>query len=425
MERILRSVSSALWGFPMIFLIIGTGIFLTVYYRFFKYCSFGKTVRAAFSAKGNGDGISPFSSLCTFLSAAMGTGNIIGVAVCMKEGGAGAPIWMSIGALLSMPICFSETFLAVKNRDKGIGTAAYLKHKKLYSTFGFLSAILGMGPVIQVEAISSGIENFAHANGVVPGNIRVLVGVIIFGGLPRIASFSEKMIPFLTVLYLLSCSAILFVNRGNILSSVVYMFKSAFSVRTAVIGSAGGFFLTVSRGIAMGVFTNEAGLGTSGIALSQSGHRSPVSGGLVSVFGIFIDTIVMCNITALSIMVSGAYFTDLSGWDMTNEAFRTGFYKNEALGSFILMICLCFFAFASIIGWSYYGEVFFKTVFGGVPVKVYKILFSAAVFLGAFIDKGALFSISDIFNALMAYPNIITVISRRKEVRSELLKTEA
>ncbi len=433
MENILRDISGALWGFPMLILIMCSGILLTLSLRFIQFRSFGKSVRAAFGREGGNGAISPFSSLCTFLSAAMGTGNIIGVAVCIKEGGIGAPVWMTIGAVLTMPICFSETFLSVKNKGQGPGAAAYLKRGRGYTFLGFLSSVLGLGSVIQVSAISSSVENFSKECGKNIGSVAPIVGlfsavlilVILSGGLKRVASLSEKLVPPLTVVYFISCGIILFVSKENIIPSIRAMVSAAFDFRSAAIGSAGGILLTISRGIAMGVFTNEAGLGTSGIAISQGVSTDPLKGGLISMFGIFIDTILMCNITAVTFVSSGVISGENSGWNMAGEAFRKGFFFAPKLGGFILMLCVSAFAFASIIGWSYYGEVFFSHTFKKASPKIYKYLFSAAVFLGSFLSRGSLFYFSDIFNALMAYPNIITLLIKSGEIRKELIKRES
>jgi AGCS family alanine or glycine:cation symporter len=203
------------------------------------------------------------------------------------------------------------------------------------------------------------------------------------------------------------------------------MLSSAFNFRSAFVGSSGGILLTISRGIAMGVFTNEAGLGTSGIAISQGVSKDPYKGGLIAMFGIFVDTVLMCNITAITFLSSVSISEVNSGWDMASEVFKKGFYFAPYLGSFILMICICFFAFASIIGWSYYGEVFFLHTFKKLSPKIYKYLFSAAVFLGSFLSRGSLFYFSDIFNALMAYPNVITLALKSREIRKELIKRES
>lgn len=433
MENVLRKLSGALWGLPMLILIMGTGILLTLSLRFIQFRRFGASVRSAFGRDEKTSAISPFSSLCTFLSAAMGTGNIIGVAVCIKEGGIGAPVWMTIGALLTMPICFSETFLAVKNKEKGPGAAAYLKRPKVYTFLGFLSGLLGLGSVIQVSAISSGIENFSSELGKNLGNISPFVGfisavlilIILSGGLKRVASFSEKMVPPLTVVYFVSCFLILFVFRDNIIPSVKDMLYEAFNFRSAAIGSAGGILLTISRGIAMGVFTNEAGLGTSGIAISQGVSEKPYKGGLISMFGIFVDTVLMCNLTAITFISAGGVKDSRTGWDMASEVFKKGFFFSPNLGSFILMICVCFFAFASIIGWSYYGEAFFRFTFKRLSPKIYKYLFSLAVFLGSFLSRSSLFYFSDIFNALMAFPNVITLLFSVGKITKEVRKSES
>ena len=360
----------------------------------------------------------------------MGTGNIIGVAVCLKEGGAGAPVWMTLSALFTSAICFSESFLAIKHREKGVGPMAYLRHRKVYALVGLLSAVFGMGTLLGVNSVLTGVDNFTrqidvdipYLNILVGFSVAVLVFIIISGGLKRIAALCEKMIPFLTVLYILGCAFILFKNRANIIPSVVYMLRSAFHPEAVAYGSAGGLFLTMSRGISMGIFTNEAGIGTSGIALCQAGENSAVSGGYSGVFGVFVDTVVVCNITALSIMSSGAFFMDLSGWEMTNFAFRSGFSFCPFLGTVVLSFCLVIFAFAAIIGWSFYGEVFWREVLPKLDVKFYRLLFSAALFLGVFYEKEGLFCLPDIFNALMTVPNVLRLVICRREVREELVK---
>ncbi|MBQ5320870.1 MAG: sodium:alanine symporter family protein [Oscillospiraceae bacterium] len=425
MENFLHRLSSALWGGPLLILIVCAGVYFTIKLRLPQIRLLPEAAKVSF-----GKGGSAFSSLCTFLSAAMGTGNIIGVAVCMNEGGPGAVFWMGLSAFLLMPLVFSESFLAVRYKDKAIGAAGYMKRGKIYSLLGLLSAIFGMGTIVQVNAALGGAENYFFPSGA-PNIARVflgaalslLVGLVITGSAKRIGKTAEKLVPFLAVVYFFSCAVILIFSYKNIIPAITLIIKDAFSFKSAIHGAAGGAFLMISRGISMGVFTNETGIGTSGIAVSGMGVSSPRDGGLISMFGVFIDTIVMCNLTAVCLIASGAYSSSPDGWEMTDTAFRSGFSFSPEMGSFILMLCLFFFAFASMIGWSYYGEVFFRNLFPKGNIRIYHIAFISLCFLGVFIRKGSLFYITDLFNAFMAFPNIFAVMIHRGEVTA-LAKTK-
>lgn len=419
MEEFLHRLSSALWGGPLLILIVAAGLYFTFKLRAPQLRLLKRSVKVSFSE-------GAFSSLCTFLSAAMGTGNIVGVAVCMKEGGAGAVFWMGLSAFLLMPLVYSEAFLAVRHRDKAIGAAGYMKRGRLYSFLGLVSAVFGMGTVVQVNASLGGIENHFFAEGfpfpykmIFSAAAAFLVGLVITGSAKRIEKTARTLVPVLGVIYLLSCLLILAVNRENIIPSFLYIIKTAFCPKAAASGFTGGIFLCISRGVSMGVFTNEAGIGTSGIAVSDMGITSPYKGGMVSMFGVFIDTILMCTLTAVCLLCSGAYFNSQSGWDMTSTAFREGFFFSPDFGSVVLMVCLFCFGFASMIGWCYYGEVFFRNLFERANIRIYHTAFISMVFLGAFIEKGALFYITDLFNAFMAFPNIFAVMKHRNEVVAE------
>lgn len=420
MEDFLHRLSSALWGGPLLILILLTGFYFSFKLKFPQIRLLPSAIKVSFKKEKGA-----FSSLCTFLSAAMGTGNIIGVAVCMKEGGPGAVFWMGLSAFLLMPLVFSESFLAVRYKDRAIGAAGYMKKGKLYSILGLLSAIFGMGTIVQINAGLGGIENyffpFSAPNGVralIGAAITILVALVITGSAKRIGKTAEKLVPLLAGIYFLSAIIILVFNYKNIIPAISLIIKDAFSFKSAAHGLGGSAFLMISRGISMGVFTNEVGIGTSGIAVSGMGVSSPRDGGLISMFGVFIDTIVMCNLTAVCLIASGAYSQSPGGWEMTDKAFRNGFAFSPEFGSFILMICLFFFAFASMIGWSYYGEVFFKNLFPKGNIKIYYFSFIALCFLGVFIKKGSLFYITDIFNAFMVFPNVFAVFKKRREINA-------
>lgn len=418
MEDFLHRLSSALWGGPLLILILLTGVYFSFKLKFPQIRLLPSAVKVSFK-KDKG----AFSSLCTFLSAAMGTGNIIGVAVCMKEGGPGAVFWMGLSAFLLMPLVFSESFLAVRYKDRAIGASGYMKKGKMYSLLGLLSAVFGMGTIVQVNAALSGTENYFFPSGapfgariLIGAALSLLVGFVITGSAKRIGKTAEKIVPILALVYFFSATIILIFNYDKIIPAVSLIIKDAFSFQSVYHGLGGSAFLMISRGISMGVFTNEAGIGTSGIAVSGMGVSSPRDGGLISMFGVFIDTIVMCNLTAVCLIASGAYSQSPGGWEMTDKAFRNGFFFSPNTGSFVLMLCLFFFAFASMIGWSYYGEVFFKNLFPKGNIKIYHIFFISLCFLGIFIRKGSLFYITDLFNAFMVFPNVFAVFKKSREI---------
>lgn len=457
--RILTKIDDFVWGLPLILLIITVGIYLTVRLRGLQIKHLPKALKFIVKNEENGDGeVSSFAALCTALSATIGTGNIVGVATAICAGGPGALFWMVIAALFGMATKYSEGLLAIKYRviepDGHVlgGPFYYIEHgmgkkwkwlAKLFAFFGVCVGLLGLGTFTQINGISSAVNNFFDPNMsntvkmfgmeyswtvIITGIIvTVCTGLVIIGGIKRISTVSEFVVPFMAILYVTVCVVILVVNIKSIPSAFGEIISGAFGLKAAAGGMLGAMVLAMQKGVARGIFSNEAGLGSAPIAAAAAQTKEPVRQGLVTMTGTFIDTIIICTMTGLCIVITGAWRPELAleGVGVTTYAFQNGlFFLPSAVPAFIIMLCLVFFAFTTILGWDYYSEKCLEYLSGGnlKAVKVYRWIYILAVFFGPYMTISAVWTIADIFNGLMALPNLIAIVALSGVIASETKK---
>jgi len=442
----IETIDGWVWGIPLIVLIMACGIWLTIRVGALQIRHLGKALKFMVKNEEDGEGeVTSFGALCTALSATIGTGNIVGVATALVAGGPGALFWMEIAALLGMATKYAEGFLAIKYRtvdkngqylggpfyyiEKGMG-ARWKWLAKLFACFGVLAGLLGIGTITQINGITSAANNFFDPNGehvlfhlfgqdytiatVVAGLfVTLFVALVVIGGLKRISSVSQIVVPFMAVLYILFCLILIVCNITKIPAAVVEIVESAFGVRQIAGGALGTIMVAMQKGVSRGIFSNEAGLGSAPIAAAAAKTKEPVRQGLVTMTGTFIDTIVVCTMTGLSIVLAGSWDKGLEGVAVTMDAFQHGLPFPNEVASFVLMICLIFFAFTTILGWSYYSERCLAYLTGShkTVTLVYRWLYIAAVFIGPYLTVEAVWNIADIFNGLMAIPNIIALLA--------------
>lgn len=450
--QFLDTVDAIVWGVPLIVLIMGTGLLLTCRLKVMQFAKLGKALKYMVRNEPGAEGeVTSFGALCTALSATIGTGNIVGVATAIIAGGPGALFWMFIAACIGMATKYAEGMLAVtyrvKNPDGGfLGGPFYyietgIKERfgwnarwlgKLFALFACIAGALGIGTITQVNGIASAAESFFDPDKqhimfsigendytvvtvVVAVVVSVCAALVIIGGIKRIATVTTIVVPFMAVAYILVCLIILFANITEIPAAIGEIVASAFGLRAAAGGALGAFALALQKGVARGIFSNESGLGSAPIAAAAAKTNEPVRQGMVSMTGTFIDTICVCTMTGLTIMVSGAYDYAVEmgheGVQVTIDAFNLGLLGPTA-GSFIIMCSLALFAFTTILGWDYYAERSCEYLFNGskVAVQVYRWLYIFAVLIGPFLTLSQVWTIADIFNALMAAPNLIGLV---------------
>lgn len=425
MYQILSSMDSFVWGPPLLVLLVGTGIYLSARLGLLQVFKLPKALKLIFTAESKGQGdISSFAALATALAATIGTGNIVGVATAIKLGGPGALFWMWVAAFFGMATKYSEGVLAIKYRTKDAngevagGPMYYIvnglgKHWKplaiVFSIFGVMVALLGSGTFTQVNSITESLNNaFGLPATIVSIILAIIVAIIIFGGIQSISKVAEKIVPFMAIIYILAAVIVLIFNAGNILPSIALILKSAFTGQAATGGFAGAtMMIAIQSGIARGVFSNESGLGSAPIAAAAAKTEEPVEQGLVSMTGTFIDTIIVCTLTGLAIIVTGGWSSNLNGATLTQHAFATVFGN---FGVFALTISLVLFAFTTILGWGYYGERCFEFLFGTRAIPVYRLIFVLMVALGGFLKLELIWVLADIVNGLMAIPNLVALL---------------
>lgn len=438
MIDILTMMERFLFGGVMVALLLGTGIYLTVKTRLFQLRGlpfiFKNTVGTLFKKqKGTaGNNISPFQAVTTALAGTMGVGNIAGVATALVAGGPGAIFWMWISAFFGMMTKYAEIFLAVKYRranHKGRfygGPMYYIEDgvgkRWLAYIFAALCAAcsLGIGNMTQVNSVSTALESAFHIPAPLSGGVVALVvTLVVFGGVKRIARVTEMVIPFISILYIFIAGCFLFIHRTAVGAAFVLIIESAFSMRTAVGGIAGyGISKALKLGLSRGVFTNEAGLGSAPIAHSAAACKSPAHQGAWGIFEVFLDTIVVCTITALVILVAGdgtLWQCGLDGAPLTSAAFASTF---GPIGSKFIAVSIVFFAVSAMLGWCYYGESSLGYLFHGsnAAVFIYRVVFVICILIGASVELTAVWRLSDGLNALMSIPNIIAILMLRKEI---------
>jgi AGCS family alanine or glycine:cation symporter len=433
------------WGLPLIIFILAVGIILTIRLGGLQIIHLPKALKFMVKNEEGGTGeVSSFGALCTALSATVGTGNIVGVATAIVAGGPGALFWMWIAAFFGMATKYAEGLLAVKYRviepDGHVlgGPFYYIENgmgkkwtwlAKIFAFFGAGVGLLGIGTFTQVNGIAGAVKNFFDPNSLTTVNLfgmdysisvlitsvilTILVGLVVIGGIKRIASVSQVVVPFMIVIYVLCCAFILIFNASQIPAAIAEIFASAFGMRAVAGGALGAVIVAMQKGIARGIFSNEAGLGSAPIAAAAAQTKEPARQGLVSMTGTFLDTIVVCTMTGLSIVLTGSWDIGLEGVEVTTNAFQMGLPIPPEISSFVLMICLVFFAFTTILGWNYYGERCLEYLSNGnqKAVLTYRWLYILAVFIGPFMTVSAVWTIADIFNALMAIPNLIAILA--------------
>ena len=436
MLELLKSIDAFAWGPPLLILLVGTGIYLTARLGLLQVLRLPKAFQLIFTKdKGHGD-VSSFAALCTALAATVGTGNIIGVATAIKVGGPGALFWMWMAAFFGMATKYAEGLLAIKYRTKDANGAVaggpmhYIllgmgeKWRPLaifFALAGVLVALLGIGTFTQVNSITESIQNTAQVDPAITALIlSIFVGIAVFGGLKSISKVSTAVVPFMAIIYILGTLTVILFNIEKIPATLALIFTSAFSPAAAVGGFAGASIrMAIQNGVARGVFSNESGLGSAPIAAAAAKTNEPVEQGLISMTGTFIDTLIICTLTGLTILVTGVWSGDLNGVALTQSAFSTVF---SYFGPAILTIFLVLFAFTTILGWNYYGERCFEFLFGVRFIWLYRVVFVVMVLLGGFIELDMVWIIADIVNALMALPNLIALLVLSPVVIAETKK---
>jgi AGCS family alanine or glycine:cation symporter len=449
-EKIVGYVDDFVWGPVMLMLLVGTGIFLTVRTNFLSWKNLGYALKMTLSKearkKGKGDGdISPFSALTTALAATIGTGNIVGVATAMALGGPGAIVWMWISACFGLTSKFSECMLSIKYREVNengemIGGPMFVmkkafKHKKTGALFGWLFALFtvlasfGIGNLTQSNSISSAINETAGISAKAVGIvITVLALTIIVGGIKTISKVSSVVVPFMAVFYVVAGLVVIFGNIQNVPSGIVMIFKYAFHVKAVSGGVLGAITASMMRamhyGVARGVFSNEAGMGSAAITASAATTDNPVRQAYINMTGTFWDTIVVCSITGLCIASSGVLGSvDAKGEIVTGSALTIAAFKTVLgdFGAWLICIGIALFAFSTILGWEYHGEKAFEYLVDTHKYNiVYRVIFSLVAYVGATTTLNLVWSISDIANALMAIPNLICLLVLSGEIAKDM-----
>ncbi len=446
-NRILTWLDGVVWGVPLMVLILAGGIYLTVRMGLLQIRKLPLALKWMVKNEEDGHGeVTSFGALCTALSATIGTGNIVGVATAICAGGPGALFWMEVAAFFGMATKYAEGLLAVKYRvvdenhhslggpfyyiERGMGK----KWKWLacvFAFFGVCVGLFGIGTFSQVNGIASAVKNFFDPDTMyavtIPGIgtyswtvviaslvLSLCVALVLIGGIKRIANVSQVVVPFMAIIYVVISVVLLVCNVKEIPVAFVTIVKGAFNPRAVTGGIAGSIIVAMQSGIARGIFSNEAGLGSAPIAAAAAKTKEPVRQGLVSMTGTFIDTIIICTMTGLAIVITGAWQVEgIEGVAVTTYAFNQGLPMPQVVSSFLLMLCLVFFAFTTILGWDYYSERCLEYLTGGKMkvVKVYRWLYILAVFIGPYMTVKAVWTIADIFNGLMAIPNMIAIFA--------------
>ena len=455
-NAVLGRIDDFVWGIPLIVAILAVGFFLTIRLGGLQFRRMGMGFRLLFSkesSKGTEEQgeVTSFQALCTALSATIGTGNIVGVATAIAAGGPGAMFWMW---LVGTATKFSECMLSVKFRTRAedghiVGGPFYYIEKgmgkqwtwlaKIFAFFGVLVGLWGIGTFTQVNGITSAIKGFFDPDGVHTAalfggsySVSVIIGgliltvcvaLVVIGGLKRISMVAEKIVPFMAIIYIVISLIVLITHITAIPAALVEIVQSAFGLRAAAGGAVGAMVLAMQKGIARGIFSNEAGLGSAPIAAAAAQTDEPVRQGLISMLGTIIDTLIICSMTGLTIVIMGAEKIEgLEGVQITTKAFQLGLPFPERVSSFLLMLCLIFFAFTTILGWDYYSErcLDYLTHNNAGAVRIYRYLYILCVFIGPYMTVSAVWTIADIVNGLMAIPNLIALVALNGVVVAEV-----
>ena len=438
-ESVNAAINNFIWGVPAMICIIGVGLYLSIRTNFLQIRKFpyaikvtiGRMLRKREASDGS---LTPFQAVCTALAATVGTGNIAGVAGAIAIGGPGAVFWMWVSALLGMCTKFSEVTLAVHFRETNAngdlvgGPMYYIKNglKKhwhwlayLFSAFGVLT-VFGTGNATQVNTITTAIDsalinynviaadNTSTVNLVMGIILAILVAMILLGGIKRIGQVTEKLVPFMALFYIILAVGVVIINWKNVPGVFSAIIRGAFNPASVTGGVVGSFFMSMKKGVSRGIFSNEAGLGTGSIAHACADTRKPVKQGFFGIFEVFVDTIVICTMTALVILCSGVSigYGEAAGAELTINGF-TSTYGNWV--SIFTAVAMCCFAFSTILGWGLYGTRCIEFLFGSKVNKPFMVLYSLVAIVGATMDLGLMWSIAETFNGLMAIPNLLAV----------------
>ncbi|MBS6295006.1 MAG: sodium:alanine symporter family protein [Dialister sp.] len=422
---VLNEIDNFIWGPPLLVLLVGTGILLTIRLHLLQIFKLPKALSLIFRAQNTGSGdIDSFKALCTALSATVGTGNIVGVATAIHAGGPGALFWMWMAAFFGMATKYAEGLLAVKYREtdeKGEiagGPMYYIKNGMgekykwlgtLFAFFGILVAYFGIGTFAQVNSIVDITKMTIGLDPVWTGAIlTIFVAAITIGGLQSIATAASRIVPAMAFIYFLSTIGILLVFADKVPAAVSMIFESAFTTTAATGGFLGATVMMAMRnGVARGVFSNESGLGSAPIVAAAAKTKWPAEQGLISMTGTFIDTIIICTLTGLTLVVTGVWCGMENGAALTNAAFTSAF---PVFGGYMLLVGLVLFAFTTILGWNYYGERCMIYLVGTKGVLPYRLVFILLIASGAFLKLEAIWILADIVNGLMAIPNLIALL---------------
>ena len=423
-EQVIDSVNSVVWGPVMLILLLGTGVFLTIGLRGMTITripyAFGQLLKGR---KGSGEGeISPFNALMTALSSTVGTGNIAGVATAIGIGGPGALFWMWCTALVGMATKYAEAVLAVNYREtdaagkKVGGPMYYIKNglSKRWRPLAFLFALFGslagfgLANTVQSNTVSQVLLNNFDVPTIVSGLVMaIMVALVLLGGLVRIAKVAGKLVPMMTIIYLVTTFIILMMHLSEIPAALALIVDSAFNGTAATGGFAGAtVMLALRMGVSRGIFSNESGLGSAPIAHAAAETNSPVRQGTIAMLGTFIDTLIICTMTGLVLIVSGVWNSDLQGAAMTLMVFDS----TLPFGGNILSLCIALFAFTTMLGWSYYGERCAQFLLGPKVVMPFRILWVIGVFIGTQMSLGLVWKMSDALNGMMAIPNLLALL---------------
>ena len=455
LTKLVNQVDDLVWGIPLIGSILATGILLSLMLRFRHILHLGSAFRYVFhQGEGHHGEVSAFGALCTALSATIGTGNIVGVATAISTGGPGALFWMEVAALFGMATKYAEGLLAVKYREvapdgrvlggpfyyieRGLGSK-WKPLAVLFAAFGICAGLFGTGTITQIHGIASAVQRFFDPSfnpsdpttGIqILGNtyslsvmiagavVTLCVGLVVIGGLKRIARVSMVVVPFMAVTYTLVCLLVMIGNFARIPDAICLIVKAAFNPAAVTGGAVGTLFIALQKGVARGIFSNEAGLGSEPIAAAAAQTKEPTRQGLVSMTGTFIDTTVICTMTGLTIVLSGAWDPSLKleGVKITIEAFNRGLSflpHADVIAPCFLMVALAFFAFTTILGWDYYSERCLEYLVGvrrQWAVKLYRLLYVLVVFVGPYLTVSVVWGVADVFNGLMAFPNLVALV---------------
>ena len=459
-NSIINTIDDIVWGIPTIVLILFTGLLLTIRLGGMQFRKLGRALKSIFrKSDGEKGEVSSFGALCTALSATIGTGNIVGVATAIAAGGPGALFWMWIAALVGIATKYAECMLAVKYREhtadghilggpfytieKGLKERTGFSWKwlaVLFAVFGVCVGLFGIGTFTQINGITSAVKNaidpetthaafklfgitYSWTTVIAGALVTIFAALVIIGGLQRISKVAQVIVPFMAILYVFLGVSVLIMNATKIPAAFSLIIHAAFAPKAVTGGMIGSVIVAMQKGIARGIFSNEAGLGSAAIAASSAKVEEPVAQGLVSMTGTFIDTIIVCTMTGLSIVIAFANngtFTlpvnaageMLRGVDLTSAAFNSVLGGDGHSVQFLLMICLVFFAFTTILGWDYYSERCLEYLSNGKMklVMIYRVLYIAAVAIGPYMTISQVWTIADITNGLMAWPNCIALI---------------